>query len=111
MVFLLFSLNDTPSPAIYALSLHDALPIYSSTHSTPTVQAWLAQHPEIQACTVDRKSTRLNSSHITNSYAVLCVKKKRHQLESERQHNLHFVDTPSLHRHRPRNPTAGARAL
>src|SRR5437667_8066335 len=25
----------------------------------------------------DRKSTRLNSSHITNSYAVFCFKKKR----------------------------------
>src|SRR5437667_4686208 len=25
---------------------------------------------------VDRKSTRLNSSHITNSYAVFCLKKK-----------------------------------
>src|SRR5437667_9224920 len=24
----------------------------------------------------DRKSTRLNSSHITNSYAVFCLKKK-----------------------------------
>src|SRR5437773_8172773 len=26
---------------------------------------------------VDRKSTRLNSSHITNSYAVFCLKKKK----------------------------------
>src|SRR5437773_7423579 len=25
----------------------------------------------------DRKSTRLNSSHITNSYAVFCLKKKK----------------------------------
>src|SRR5437773_3612286 len=25
---------------------------------------------------LDRKSTRLNSSHITNSYAVFCLKKK-----------------------------------
>src|SRR5690349_21871157 len=27
--------------------------------------------------TLDRKSTRLNSSHVENSYAVLCLKKKR----------------------------------
>src|SRR5437667_5789333 len=27
--------------------------------------------------TADRKSTRLNSSHITISYAVFCLKKKR----------------------------------
>src|SRR5438874_2941992 len=29
------------------------------------------------ARTGDRKSTRLNSSHVERSYAVLCVKKKR----------------------------------
>src|SRR5437773_3168057 len=28
----------------------------------------------------DRKSTRLNSSHITISYAVFCLKKKKHRL-------------------------------
>src|SRR5256885_3971436 len=27
---------------------------------------------------VDRKSTRLNSSHLVISYAVLCLKKKKH---------------------------------
>src|SRR5699024_11810009 len=27
--------------------------------------------------TVDRKSTRLNSSHVSNSYAVFCLKKKK----------------------------------
>src|SRR3712207_8589030 len=29
----------------------------------------------------DRKSTRLNSSHANISYAVFCLKKKRHPLE------------------------------
>src|SRR2546428_8515960 len=28
--------------------------------------------------TIDRKSTRLNSSHDQNSYAVFCLKKKKH---------------------------------
>src|SRR5690242_21107989 len=28
----------------------------------------------------DRKSTRLNSSHMSSSYAVFCLKKKNHQL-------------------------------
>src|SRR5690606_42014339 len=27
---------------------------------------------------LDRKSTRLNSSHVKNSYAVFCLKKKQH---------------------------------
>src|SRR5690625_5555988 len=32
--------------------------------------------PEIQ---LDRKSTRLNSSHVAISYAVFCLKKNKHQ--------------------------------
>src|SRR5438132_4289740 len=29
----------------------------------------------------DRKSTRLNSSHTVSSYAVFCLKKKKHDME------------------------------
>src|SRR3712207_7043673 len=32
----------------------------------------------------DRKSTRLNSSHANISYAVFCLKKKKHKLHSNR---------------------------
>src|SRR5438876_5893912 len=32
---------------------------------------------------VDRKSTRLNSSHPSISYAVFCLKKKKNQIHSE----------------------------
>src|SRR5207253_6628522 len=32
--------------------------------------------PEIEAVLLDRKSTRLNSSHVAISYAVFCLKKK-----------------------------------
>src|SRR3712207_8014684 len=32
---------------------------------------------------LDRKSTRLNSSHANISYAVFCLKKKKHQLTSK----------------------------
>src|SRR5689334_1924277 len=35
--------------------------------------------------TVDRKSTRLNSSHSSISYAVFCLKKKRSNVEVENQ--------------------------
>src|SRR5207248_7364812 len=34
----------------------------------------------------DRKSTRLNSSHRTISYAVFCLKKKKKTTESDRRH-------------------------
>src|SRR5205807_9880331 len=33
--------------------------------------------PSVMAKTIDRKSTRLNSSHLVNSYAVFCLKKKK----------------------------------
>jgi len=41
----------------------------------------------------DRKSTRLNSSHITISYAVFCLKKKRANTRATTQTNRKNVDT------------------
>src|SRR2546428_7304962 len=35
-------------------------------------------HAPIMICASDRKSTRLNSSHDQISYAVFCLKKKKH---------------------------------
>src|SRR5690349_23769043 len=40
-------------------------------HGAPLAQQPLAQHQ------LDRKSTRLNSSHVEISYAVFCLKKKK----------------------------------
>src|SRR5690348_17745735 len=56
-----------------------------------------AARPGDIAAPIDRKSTRLNSSHPSISYAVFCLKKKRHScvlsgLEvfwPKRQHHLH----------------------
>src|SRR5689334_24317516 len=70
---------------IYPLSLHDALPIYSSSLREPRaiLHACLLrcprhrdQHLCADADGADRKSTRLNSSHSSISYAVFCLKKK-----------------------------------
>src|SRR3712207_7157609 len=36
-----------------------------------------ALHPEVEISALDRKSTRLNSSHANISYAVFCLKKKK----------------------------------
>src|SRR5690554_7683609 len=35
------------------------------------------QKPEVREIAADRKSTRLNSSHVRISYAVFCLKKKK----------------------------------
>src|SRR5690554_7212923 len=37
--------------------------------------------PEAEEVDVDRKSTRLNSSHVRISYAVFCLKKKKNKLQ------------------------------
>src|SRR5438094_8292739 len=72
-----FFFNDTATTEIYTLSLHDALPI-----SLPLPRRAL-RHDRRPRCKLrrraraaDRKSTRLNSSHRTISYAVFCLKKK-----------------------------------
>src|SRR5437899_4252875 len=74
-----FFFNDTATTEIYTLSLHDALPICATRSAafralvrTPRVLA-----PTRQAPARDRKSTRLNSSHLGISYAVFCLKKKK----------------------------------
>src|SRR5256885_13141537 len=36
----------------------------------------------------DRKSTRLNSSHLVISYAVFCLKKKKHNHADSSQHTI-----------------------
>src|SRR5690349_23811086 len=96
--FLFF--NDTATTDIYTLSLHDALPIF---HAVPQrrrdriedVRGGDEHHArqierDVEVVVLegvvllrvedleqrDRKSTRLNSSHVEISYAVFCLKKK-----------------------------------
>src|SRR5699024_12573075 len=88
-----FLFSDIPFITnILTLSLHDALPISVSVEgSVPTTCA--ARSGRFVAKSVfpasarfppqvgqDRKSTRLNSSHVSISYAVFCLKKKMVQL-------------------------------
>src|SRR6267378_321995 len=71
-----FFFNDTATPEIYTLSLHDALPIDEwTTRFEPWATPGRLREPLTQA--IDRKSTRLNSSHVEISYAVFCLKKKK----------------------------------
>src|SRR5207302_11044737 len=78
-------------PPSSTLSLHDALPIFA--HERLRVVARLAEtvgeplHVVVRRLIgdelaqyvrhQDRKSTRLNSSHVKISYAVFCLKKKK----------------------------------
>src|SRR5438874_12416853 len=91
--FLFFFFNDPAPPEIYTLSLHDALPI-SLLHlyfaaiamfgfaTMVTVAAIQSIRGIVPARIPDRKSTRLNSSHVEISYAVFCLKKKKKKIKS-----------------------------
>src|SRR5258708_21784168 len=81
-----FFFNDTATTEIYTLSLHDALPIFlrpfsntrETVSSSPASKARTSsQSPGKIRLRIDRKSTRLNSSHQIISYAVFCLKKKK----------------------------------
>src|SRR5204862_8363753 len=74
-----FFLRDTATSEFYTLSLHDALPISNSPRSTRSARVCIrtsASGAATAASYRDRKSTRLNSSHVEISYAVFCLKKK-----------------------------------
>src|SRR5690348_18204540 len=74
-----FFFNDTATTEIYTLSLHDALPISSVRHFAACNDSSRSLRFEMQPIVQppDRKSTRLNSSHPSISYAVFCLKKKK----------------------------------
>src|SRR5690606_40299559 len=86
-------LRDPATPEIYTLSLHDALPIFFTSppkKSLPLIRTLVTASPcavtlpslststPCNRFSADRKSTRLNSSHVKSSYAVFCLKKKNH---------------------------------
>src|SRR3989442_5793452 len=101
-MFFFFFFNDTATTEIYPLSLHDALPILTEVRRDPLAiglgalacgaglgGATRTCRPRPLPRAVrrgagrprphdrDRKSTRLNSSHVRISYAVFCLKKKK----------------------------------
>src|SRR5690348_17607207 len=94
-ISLFFFFNDTATTEIYTLSLHDALPISGENSvqecfGVERINADIATVSQgfdravapgasetFRIRTIDRKSTRLNSSHPSISYAVFCLKKKK----------------------------------
>src|SRR5438477_8105887 len=71
-----FFFDATATTEIYTLSLHDALPISLRQERREGRVAGVCCAPCRVPAARDRKSTRLNSSHMSISYAVFCLKKK-----------------------------------
>src|SRR5690348_17689882 len=81
---MLFPYSDSAPPELYTLSLHDALPIFTCCSTDDRYAddmhymggAHMTGNLEWGSSFLDRKSTRLNSSHPSIAYAVFCLKKK-----------------------------------
>src|SRR3712207_8487445 len=105
-----FFFNDTATTEIYTLSLHDALPIcdtymdYNEIYNQ--VQNMSSEDlinldiisKSLGYAGVDRKSTRLNSSHANISYAVFCLKKKNTSSSHSRRVLLCIYNSPEVTR-------------
>src|SRR3954471_25099434 len=89
VVSFFFFFNDTATTEIYTLSLHDALPI----SPPPPTPIWSPRSSRRTPMSEDRKSTRLNSSHVEISYAVFCLKKKKHNIGGRHNTVLAFYQT------------------
>src|SRR5437660_8319379 len=95
--FFFFFFNDTATTEIYTLSLHDALPILKApVFRKNTLRGCFGFRQPTRHCLrlLDRKSTRLNSSHVAISYAVFCLKKKKHY--------VHYADIFCILHHEPK---------
>src|SRR5690606_41647429 len=110
LLALIILLYNSSAIKIYTLSLHDALPIYAENYfrMKPLLKRFEEKRPEIVfewkdpeteaegwvvinslrgGAAGDRKSTRLNSSHVKISYAVFCLKKKNNTKREINQKN------------------------
>src|SRR5689334_23568610 len=86
----LFRSFDQPSQALATLILGGGVPKNYNLQPEPALGQVLGL-PDIR----DRKSTRLNSSHSSISYAVFCLKKKN---------NHHHLPNPDPHGHQTLEP-------
>src|SRR5205814_10357552 len=81
----LFFFTDPAPTEIYTLSLHDALPISCCRSPSSRRRSFSISMRAVMSRATpktvgpDRKSTRLNSSHLGISYAVFCLKKKKNK--------------------------------
>src|SRR5256885_12228978 len=98
-----FFFNDTATTEIYTLSLHDALPICARAGDGHDQGGRPGPGAPRAFGAPDRKSTRLNSSHLVISYAVFCLKKKKKRLRPAVRSTQYTTRPPSRIAHRATN--------
>src|SRR5256885_6920356 len=101
LISFFFFFNDTATTEIYTLSLHDALPIclrQVTDIATNDGEVSLARSERFGGCErrADRKSTRLNSSHLVISYAVFCLKKKKNSTNLRLNPTISYGTLPEI---------------
>src|SRR5437899_7195266 len=99
-----FFFNDPATTEIYTLSLHDALPISGPARYRSPRRRRLADPGCLRDTSRDRKSTRLNSSHLGISYAVFCLKKKKKTSDRRRTRQPRIPSRRQRVRHRIYHP-------
>src|SRR3712207_8234609 len=94
LIFFFFFFNDTATTEIYTLSLttlfrsrgkktdyRDCRALLEHLRTGSLVTIWRPDAATREIRQLDRKSTRLNSSHANISYAVFCLKKKKNRMK------------------------------
>src|SRR5439155_6572089 len=75
-----FLLGPPPSFTLFPYTTLFRSPCCPRSSRAATSHTWPAPcRPHASRCRADRKSTRLNSSHVDTSYAVFCLKKENYQ--------------------------------
>src|SRR2546422_7731993 len=76
-VVYLFNHHRLPLRVLLRAGLDSASPLSTSSKDAPSGTTSFRNTPVLPIVSLDRKSTRLNSSHGYISYAVFCLKKKK----------------------------------
>src|SRR5256885_9194510 len=84
-----------PYTTLFRSTLRFLAPLAAGDRLTVRVEVLAKQAEQRQVTLADRKSTRLNSSHLVISYAVFCLKKKKKQ-----EKPTHSIAAPRCHKWR-----------
>src|SRR5699024_12358410 len=98
------TLPPPPRSTLFPYTTLFRSPLRRRPTAPATSATWRCPRSSITACAAsrsssrDRKSTRLNSSHVSISYAVFCLKKKKYRQADHTSDGRSSYDVASDHR-------------